>query len=443
VRILLLDPDREHARLIGSEIGAGELYPTAGQKEGLALLAQGGWDLVLLDIDFADAGLELLGHLHEQDPSTPVVLLTARPTMESTLEAIRLGAHDVLLKPPPPGRIGEILSSIAGSRRIRPLPTTTPSPGETIIGSSPEMMMVFRSIARAAASDATVLVTGQSGTGKEMVARALHSGSARARRPFVAINCAAIPENLLESELFGHEKGAFTGAIGRRVGRFERASGGTLFLDEIGDMSMALQSKILRALQEREIERVGGTSAVSIDVRVIAATNRDLVGAVQEGRFREDLYYRIAVVVLHLPPLAERGADIDLLTQHFVAHYAREHGREIRGVAEDVFQILGTHPWPGNVRQLRNAIERAVVMASGDLLLPQHLPPDVFHAAAGARHRDDSMAGPLCTLEEMERRMIQRALRETGHNLTLAARRLGIHRNTLRRKLAEHDLRDA
>jgi two-component system, NtrC family, response regulator HydG len=441
VRILLLDSDRNSAHLIGSEIGAAELCSAAGQSDGLRQLAHGRWDLVLLDIDFADAGLELLRQMREQDERTPVVLITARPSMQLTLEAIRLGAHDVLLKPPPPGRIGEILSSLVGSRRIRPLAAPASPHGETIIGSSPEMMAVFRSVARAAASDATVLVTGQSGTGKEMVARALHSGSARVRNPFVAINCAAIPENLLESELFGHEKGAFTGAIGRRVGRFERASGGTLFLDEIGDMSLALQSKILRALQEREIERVGGTAPVSIDVRVIAATNRNLTEAVRDGRFREDLFYRLAVVVLHLPPLAERGADLDLLAEHFVALYSREHGRSIRGVAEEVFEILRAHPWRGNVRQLRNAMERAVVMASGEILLPQHLPPDVFGAASAPSQGDDILSSPLCTLAEMERRMIQRALRETGQNLTLAAQRLGIHRNTLRRKLAEHGLR--
>jgi DNA-binding NtrC family response regulator len=370
-----------------------------------------------------------------------VVLLTVHPSMELTLAAIRLGAQDVLLKPPPPGRVGEILSSLAGSRRTRPLPAVEPARAETIIGASPEMMVVFRSIAHAATSDATVLVTGESGTGKEMVARALHAGSTRAGGPFVAINCAAIPENLLESELFGHEKGAFTGAIGRRVGRFERASGGTLFLDEIGDMSVALQSKILRALQEREIERVGGSSVVPINVRVIAATNRDLAAAVRDGGFREDLYYRLAVVVLHLPALRSRGADLDRLAEHFIALYAREHGRPIRAVAEEVLQVLRDYPWPGNVRQLRNAAERAVVMCGGEVLLPQHLPPEVRSGTEAAPASGGIFNGTLLTLNEMERQMIQRALRETGNNISLAAHRLGIHRNTLRRKLVEHGLR--
>jgi transcriptional regulator with PAS, ATPase and Fis domain len=259
----------------------------------------------------------------------------------------------------------------------------------------------------------------------------------------VAINCAAIPENLLESELFGHEKGAFTGAIGRRIGRFERAHGGTLFLDEIGDMSMALQSKILRATQEREVERVGGGNPVSIDVRIVAATNRDLSQAVREGRFREDLYYRLAVVTVLLPPLRDRGNDLDLLSMHFFAHYAREHGRPVRAVAEEVFNVLHRHPWPGNVRQLRNAAERAVVMADGEILLPQHLPADILsppeaHSANGTGAAPSEP--PLVTLEEMEKRMIRRALRETANNVTVAAERLGIHRNTLRRKITDYGI---
>jgi transcriptional regulator with PAS, ATPase and Fis domain len=303
------------------------------------------------------------------------------------------------------------------------------------------MMGVFKTIAKAASSGATVLVLGESGTGKEMVARVLHARSNRARGQFVAINCAAIPENLLESELFGHEKGSFTGAIGRRIGRFERATGGTLFLDEIGDMSLALQSKILRAIQEREVERVGGNSPVPIDVRIVAATNRDLAAAVREGRFREDLFYRLAVVTLNLPPLRERGPDLDLLASHLVARYAREHGRPVRAVAEEVYAVLHAHPWPGNVRQLRNAMERAVVMSEGEVLLPQHLPADILNPQAPPRAEgSEPPEPPLVTLEEMEKRMIRRALSETGNNLTVAAERLGIHRNTLRRKIQEYGL---
>ncbi len=415
-----------------------ELYTASGLSEGLKLVASGAWDLILLDADFSDAGLEILGRLREDESGAPVVLLTGQPSMELTMEAIRHGAHDVLPKPLPRGRVREILTGIEEVRRIRPLPPAPADDGD-IVGSSPGMMSVFKAVARAATSDATVLVLGESGTGKEMVARVLHSRSRRARGTFVAINCAAIPENLLESELFGHEKGAFTGAIGRRVGRFERASGGTLFLDEIGDMSLALQSKILRAIQEREIERVGGGAPVPIDVRIVAATNRDLAAAVREGRFREDLFYRLAVVTVQLPPLRERGGDLDQLALHFVAGYAREHSRPVRAVAEEVFGVLHRHPWPGNVRQLRNACERAVVMSEGEVLLPQHLPAEVLNPPA-SRAAEEPGEMPLVTLEEMEKRMIRRALRETGSNLTMAAERLGIHRNTLRRKIAEYGI---
>jgi len=440
LRVLLLDADQGVGRSIEPELnGSTELLSAQTLSEGLRLVAQAQWDLILLDADFSGAGLELLGRLHADGGPTPVVLLAQNPSMDLAMEAIRQGAHDVLPKPLQRGRVREILLGIEEVRRLRPLP---PASGDdaAIVGASGGMMSVYKSVARAAASDATVLVLGESGTGKEMVARVLHARSRRARGQFVAINCAAIPENLLESELFGHEKGAFTGAIGRRIGRFERASGGTLFLDEIGDMSLALQSKILRALQEREIERVGGSSAVAIDVRIVAATNRDLQAAVAEGRFREDLFYRLAVVSLTLPPLRERGADLDLLASHFVAHYAREHARPVRAVAEEVFAALRAHPWPGNVRQLRNAMERAVVMSDGEVLLPQHLPPDILHPSQPRVPTQDAGEMPLVTLEEMEKRMIVRALRETGDNLTMAAERLGIHRNTLRRKVAEYGI---
>jgi two-component system, NtrC family, response regulator AtoC len=436
LRVLLLDADRSVGRTLEPELEAAELHTATTPSEGFRLLGAGAWDLILLDADFSGGGLELLGRLQQNGGAPPVVLLTTQPSMDLAMEAIGQGAHDVLPKPIPRGRVREILLGIEEVKRLRPLPAAAPDEA-TIVGSSGGMMAVFKSMARASTSDATVLVLGESGTGKEMVARVLHSRSRRARGPFVAINCAAIPENLLESELFGHEKGAFTGAIGRRIGRFERASGGTLFLDEIGDMSMALQSKILRAIQEREIERVGGGPPVSIDVRIVAATNRDLAQAVQEGRFREDLFYRLAVVTLTLPPLRERGADLDSLAVHFVAHYAREHGRGVRAIAEEVFSLLHAHPWPGNVRQLRNAMERAVVMADGEVLLPQHLPADILHPQV-SRAPEAPGEMPLVTLEEMEKRLIRRALRETANNLTLAAEKLGIHRNTLRRKIAEY-----
>jgi DNA-binding NtrC family response regulator len=440
LKVLLLDADRALVRTLEPELDAAELHAAHGLTEGLRLINAGAWDLILLDADFSGAGMELLGRLRSAGGvSAPVVLLSEQPSMDLAMEAIRQGAHDVLAKPLERGRLREILSGIGEVRRMRPVPEVG-ADDSAIIGSSPQMMSVFKTLARAAESDATVLVLGESGTGKEMVARVLHNRSHRRRGTFVAVNCAAIPENLLESELFGHEKGAFTGAIGRRIGRFERAQGGTLFLDEIGDMSLALQAKILRAIQEREVERVGGGAPVAVNVRIVAATNRELGAAVREGKFREDLYYRLAVVSVQLPPLRTRGADVEQLALYFVAHYAREHGRALRAVAEDFFSALRAHPWPGNVRQLRNAVERAVVMCEGEVLHAQHLPPDVRNpeAPAGASGAEE----PLVTLEEMERRMIRRALRETANNLTTAAERLGIHRNTLRRKIAEYGLGD-
>jgi DNA-binding NtrC family response regulator len=441
LKVLLLDADRSLERALEPELDDAELFSAQSLSEGLRLIASRSWDLILIDADFSGAGLEIMSRLRADGGMAPVVLLTARPTMDVAMEAIRQGAHDVLPKPLPRGRVREILLGLEEIKRHRPLPEAGGDEG-AILGASPQMMGVFKSIARAATSDATVLVLGESGTGKEMVARVLHTRSRRARGPFVAINCAAIPENLLESELFGHEKGAFTGAVGRRIGRFERAHGGTLFLDEIGDMSMALQGKILRVIQEREVERVGGGPPVSIDVRIAAATHHDLAQAVREGRFREDLYYRLAVVTVLLPPLRDRGSDLDMLAAHFFAHYAREHGRPVRAVAEEVFTVLRRHPWPGNVRQLRNAAERAVVMADGEILLPQHLPADILHppeahslTGSGARPSE-----PLVTLEEMEKRMIRRALREAGNNVTVAAVRLGIHRNTLRRKITDYGI---
>jgi DNA-binding NtrC family response regulator len=415
------------------------LQTVGSSAEGFRLLGGQEWDLVLLDAAFSGAGIELLGRMCET-VSAPVVLLTAQPSMDLTLDAFRSGARDVLPKPVPAARLREIVGSLQIERRVRRLPEWEASDG--IIGASPEMLGVFKAMARAATSDATVLILGESGSGKEMIARALHARSMRAGGPFVAINCAAIPENLLESELFGHEKGSFTGAISRRIGRFERATSGTLFLDEIGDMSLTLQAKILRALQEREVERVGGEDVVPIDVRIVAATNRDLTEAVSERRFREDLYYRLSVVNLRLPPLRARGNDLDLLVEHFVGHYARQYNRPIQGIAEALFDVLKVYPWPGNVRQLRNVIERAVVMADGLVLLPDHLPPELLQGAREEADRQAGEAGPLCTLEEMERRMIRRALRETGQNHTIAAERLGIHRNTLRRKLIQYGMQE-
>jgi DNA-binding NtrC family response regulator len=302
-----------------------------------------------------------------------------------------------------------------------------------LLGRSPRVLAALQVARLVADSTATVLIQGESGTGKELLARIVHEHSRRVRHAFVPVNCAAIPETLLESELFGHERGAFTGAAGRRLGRFERASGGTLFLDEVGDMSPTMQAKILRVLQEHEIERVGGETPVRVDVRVVAATNRDLEAEVAAGRFREDLFYRLAVVVVKLPPLRERGDDVDLLARRFLARFADEHGRAIRELDPQAEARLRAYAWPGNVRQLRNVIERAVLIAEGPVLRAEHLSPEVL----AATQEGDGSQGGFLPLRELEREHIRRALEVTGGNLGDTARILGIHRNTLRQKLRQ------
>jgi DNA-binding NtrC family response regulator len=328
-----------------------------------------------------------------------------------------------------------------GAAMLRMPRVRTPRTSDAVVGTSAGMRAAFTVARRVARSNAGVLIEGESGTGKEMLARTIHEHSERAAERFVAVNCAAITDSLVESELFGHERGAFTGAVARRVGRFERASYGTLFLDEVGDMSPAMQAKILRVLQEQEFERVGGTSSVRVDVRMIAATNHDLAAEVAAGRFREDLYYRLAVVVVRLPTLRERGSDVELLARHFAAQFASELRRPVPRIAEPTLHLLQAYPWPGNVRQLRNAMERALVVLDGDCLLPEHLPPEVRTAAdpppdAAA----DAVPGagtpmPFPSLREVEERHIRRALAMTDGNRGHAAEILGIHRNTLRKKL--------
>jgi DNA-binding NtrC family response regulator len=320
-------------------------------------------------------------------------------------------------------------------RRLTPLPGGASEPAApNFIGNSPALLAAVKVARQVADSTATVLIHGESGTGKEQLARLIHDHSRRARGPFVAVNCAAIPETLLETELFGHEKGAFTGAAARRVGRFERATGGTLFLDEVGDMSPGMQAKILRALQEEEIERVGGDRPISVDVRILAATNRDLDVEVEAARFREDLYYRLAVVVLKLPPLRERGDDIVLLARHFLEHFARKHGRAVHEISAGALDLLRSHGWPGNIRQLRNVVERSLLVSEGAVLLPEHLPPEVRLGESAPRERGHG-EGEFLPLKEMENRHIRRALALTGGNLGHTAEILGIHRNTLRQKL--------
>jgi two-component system response regulator HydG len=386
-------------------------------------------------------GVELLRALKEVSPDTEVVLMTAYGTVEMAVQAMREGAYDFVEKPLKRMNIvkcvlkaAERHSLVAENRSLRQ-ELRLLTAGE-IVGQSPALRRVLDVATQAAPSTATVLILGESGTGKELIARYIHSKSARASRPFVAVNCAAIPETILEAELFGHERGAFTGAVGKREGRFAKARGGTLFLDEIGELSPAVQVKILRVLQEGEYEPVGGDT-IKADVRVVAATNRDLKAEVDEGRFREDLYYRLNVISVTAPSLRARREDIPLLVDHFLGIYCKKNGRARLKVPGDIMSKLIDHSWPGNVRELQNVIERAAVLCRADTLSLDDLPDTIAQATSSL---PSTLSFPIGTpLDEVERRLIRETLRVTEGDKSLAAQLLGISTRTIYRKLGESD----
>jgi len=423
------------------------------------------FDLVFLDVRMPGLdGLTVLERARAARPDACVVVMTAHGTMDTAIKAMQRGAYDYLTKP---FDLEEVLllaeRALAASRLAQEVGRLRAGLQEVkefsaLIGRHPRMQEVYKTIGRIAGTDVTVLLRGESGTGKELVARAIHHYSRRAGRPFVAVSCAALPASLLESEMFGHERGAFTDARERRLGRFELAHGGTLYLDEVGDMPVELQSKLLRALQERTIERVGGSEPIRVDVRVLAATNRDLEALMREGRFREDLYYRLNVVTIHLPPLRERRRDIPLLVEHFLTKYAPQYGE--RAVAPEALDRLVGYDWPGNVRELENVIQRAMVMAAGGVILPEHLPIGPVSAAAsvavdatleeiierklmecvrGLRERASANLYDLM-IALVEKPLLRAVLRETRGNQLRAAQILGINRNTLRKKLTAHGI---
>ena len=403
-------------------------------------------DVVLSDLRMPGLdGMALLSRLLGRDPKPVLILLTAYGNIETAVEAMKRGAYDFLAKPVNLDRLELLLKRALTERQMgaenQRLKAQLDSKYgfENILGTSAAMQEVFDTIRQAAPTRATVLIQGESGTGKELVARALHQCSPRAQGPFIPVHCAALSPTLLESELFGHEKGAFTGAQERRRGRFEMADGGTLFLDEIGEIDPSLQVKILRVLEERKFERVGGTETLHVDVRLVAATNRDLKKMVEEGKFREDLFYRLFVVNLTLPPLREREGDIVLLAQHYLKALAAEHGKKASGITPDAMDLLSAYPWPGNVRELRNVIERMVVLGSGEKLTVRDLPPS-FRLAAG---RAESAARPGSALRDAERQLIEEALRKNKGSRTKAAQDLGISRRTLHRKINEFGLRNS
>ena len=415
----------------------------ADGDEALNLVRERAFDAVLTDVRMARMdGIHTLKSVLEYNPALPVVLMTAYSSVETAVEALRLGAYDYLVKPLDFEILRHTLRQAIEHSRLsvenrelrRQLSEAAARPG--ILGRSPAMLAMQETIATVAPTEATVLITGESGTGKELVARALHSGSARADKPMVTVNCAALAENLLESELFGHEKGSFTGADRRREGRFVQANGGTLFLDEIGEMPLPLQAKLLRALQEGEVQRVGSDAPLTVDVRVLAATNRDLREEVARRRFREDLYFRLNVISLEVPPLRDRGEDIPVLAAHFLERFAGRNRKSIRGFSPQAVDSLLRYAWPGNVRELENAVERAVVLLVGDYVSERELPPTLIAAEDPTRTATRPDFAHM-TLEEIERLAVQDTLEQVGGNKSEAARRLGINRKTLLAKLGK------
>jgi len=437
--LLVADDDPVALALLGEVLtGEGYVVRTAsGGEECLRRAAAERFDLAIVDLRMPDlGGLEVVRRLAAIQPGVPAVILTAFATIDTAIEAIREGATDYLSKPFRMEEIKVVVRRALEARRLAPGDGPAPpaaDPGDAaqgLVGQSPGMVDVYKLVARVAALDTTVLIQGETGTGKELVARAIHAASRRASRPFVVVDCTALPASLFESELFGHERGAFTGALSARRGLFETAAGGTCLLDEIGELSGALQAKLLRALQEQTIRRVGGNDWIPVDVRVIAATNRDFRKRVEEGEFRGDLYYRLDVVTIDVPPLRERRQDIPLLAQHFLDKFARASGKPARRLAPESIEALVAYPWPGNVRELEHAVERAAALASSDVLMPEDLlsPPRRDRATL-------ALAGLEMTLEELRRWYVARVLDDVGGNKAQAAERLGIDRATLYRLL--------
>ncbi len=433
-----------------------KVLTAASAAEGLALIQDERPDVVLLDIQLPDrSGLDVFREVYALDPKRPVIFMTAHGTAETAIEAMKAGAFDYLIKPVDLDKVSQLLERAFEAARLMHVPAVLPAEpsADRIVGHSPAMQEMCKAIGRLAPQDVNVLIVGESGTGKELVGRALYHHSKRAGRPFLAINCAAIPEALLESELFGHEQGAFTGAMRRRIGKFEQVSGGTLFLDEIGDMAPPLQAKMLRVLQEQRFERVGGNETVQTHVRILAATNQDLEKLVAEGRFRKDLYYRLKVVTIQVPPLREHLDDVPELAYYFLFRFDQELALDLRSFAPEAVELLQNYAWPGNVRELQSVIKEAMLKASGHNILPEFLPENLRRAPpditptdpplgifelerqvdalvrAGDAHLYDKL------IEAMDRVVLPRVLRHTHGNLGRASELLGLHRTTLRHKL--------
>jgi DNA-binding NtrC family response regulator len=418
---------------------------TSNLSELLEKLSSRPWSATLLSLSVDPVDEDIARRVGSEPNAGALLLSSPGASLERAILVERAGAVALFHEPLQPSPVLSRLTAIREEGRVVRLPQRADEEGDTgpvMIGSGPEMAEIFHVLARVASSPATVLVTGESGTGKELIAQAIHWASDRQDGPFVAVNCAAIPEHLLESELFGHERGAFTGAVARKSGRFERAHGGTLFLDEIGDMSLVLQAKILRVLEERVLERVGGEETIPLDVRVVAATHQDLEQRIADGEFREDLYYRLAVVELHVPPLRERGDDVRELALHYATQFATRYGRPLEGITEEAIQRLQAYHWPGNVRELRNVLDRAVLLARGGVLRFSELRLGAASPRASSRSDTESVSGypPSVSLDEVEADHIRKVLGSVDGHMGNAADILGIHRNTLARKVREFDI---
>jgi two-component system nitrogen regulation response regulator GlnG len=460
--VLLVIDDEQSVRYSFRRVLEGDgvqVLTAATAAEGLAQVQAQRPDVVVLDLQLPDrSGLEVFQDIQALDPRRPVIFITAHGTTETALEAMKRGAFDYLVKPVDLERLTQLLGRAFDAARLMHVPAVLPAEdsGDRIVGRSAVMQEMCKSIGRIAPQDVNVLILGESGTGKELVARALYQHSRRADRPFLAINCAAIPEALLESELFGHEKGAFTGADRKRIGKFEQCNGGTLFLDEIGDMPASLQAKLLRVLQEQRFERLGSNETIQTQVRVLAATNQDLPRLAEEGRFRKDLYYRLNVVTLKVPPLRERIDDVAELAHYFLFRFDRELGLDFRAFAPDALGLLEGYSWPGNVRELQSVIQHALLQGSGHLVLPEFLPEVVHHPgpppaavrSPGADAQGFDLAGLIERLIQtgernlhdqvtaaVEKVLFTRVLHHTHGHQVQASELLGLNRQTLRNKL--------
>ena len=463
-KLLVIDDDRSVLRLVEKSFEDSNVSVlTAGTAdEGMESIKRDEPDALLLDIMLPEAnGLEVATQVKHLDAKLPIIFITALDDSDTAINAMTRGAYDYLLKPLDKQHVQDIVERAFETRRLMQSPvhmqdaSTPAEQGDAMVGRSAAVMDVYKQIGRVAPQDVAVLIRGESGTGKELVARAIYHHGARKGECFMAINCAALSDTLLESELFGHEKGAFTGAERRHIGKFEQCNGGTIFLDEIGDMSPSTQSKVLRLLQEQKFERVGGTETIETDVRIISATNRDLEQMIKDNEFRLDLFHRLNTFEIELPPLRERGNDIKLLLEYFLAIFNKKLQKQITGISDEAMKILTSSPWPGNIRELQGVLRKAMLMATGPVLVPEFLPDEVARAedtvgsSKDAGHRDELDFGAFLdklssdqsadrygdALQWMERHLLTHVLSETNGNQSKAAERLGITRGSLRNKI--------